>query len=143
MRPNHLAFEIVLEHQTLWVRALGVWTSRDVDEYVRVFRETVRPVIDNPWAVVLDVRQWQTSPAEIFSAARDNSQWCIEHRLACVIALVPNDSLVGWQFVKATSVEVPDYLIRQRVETDQQARESLIAAGFLLAGSLQDEQKVD
>lgn len=136
MRSNHPAFEIELIHQTLWVRAIGIWTSRDVEEYVRAFRELVTPVIDKPWAVVLDARQWQPSPSEIYEAARDNSQWSIEHQLAHVIALVPADHLVGWQFVKVTSVEVPDYLVRQRVDTDQEAIASLIAAGFLPEGSV-------
>lgn len=133
MRSNNAAFELVLEDQTLWVRAFGVWTIRDVEEYVKAFRKTVQPVIDKPWAVVLDVRQWQTSPAEIFVAAQDNSQWCVEHRLAHAVALVPSDSLIGWQFVKSTSVDVPAYLVRQRVDTDEEARNNLIAAGFLKA----------
>ncbi|WP_348733445.1 hypothetical protein [Rheinheimera texasensis] len=131
MRSNHPAFELELEDQTLWVRALGVWTLRDVDDYVRAFRELVAPLIGKPWALVLDVRQWQTSPAEIFAAALDNSAWCLAHQLAHVIALVPADHLVGWQFVKATSVDVPGPLVRQRAGSDEEARQNLLVAGFI------------
>lgn len=131
MLNHNPAFELVLEDQTLWVRAFGVWTVRDVDEYVRAFRELVAPVIQQPWALVLDVRQWQTSPAEIFTAALDNSEWCIAHQLAHVIALVPDDHLVGWQFIKATSVDLPGHLVRQRAASDSEARQSLLAAGFI------------
>lgn len=131
MRSNHHAFELELEDQTLWVRALGVWTLRDVDDYVRAFRELVAPLIGKPWALVLDVRQWQTSPAEIFAAALDNSEWCLAHQLAHVIALVPADHLVGWQFVKATSVDVPGPLVRQRAGSDEEARQNLLLAGFI------------
>ncbi len=131
MRSNHPAFELELEDQTLWVHALGVWTLRDVDDYVRAFRELVAPLIGKPWALVLDVRQWQTSPAEIFAAALDNSEWCLAHQLAHVIALVPADHLVGWQFVKATSVDVPGPLVRQRAGSDEEARQNLLLAGFI------------
>jgi hypothetical protein len=131
MRSNHPAFELVLEDQTLWVRAIGVWTIRDVEEYVRAFRELVAPVISKPWALVLDVRQWQASPAEIFAAALENSEWCLAHQLAHVIALVPADHLVGWQFVKATSVDVPGSLVRQRAGSDEEARQNLLVAGFI------------
>lgn len=131
MRSNHPAFELLLEDQTLWVRALGVWTLRDVDDYVRAFRELVAPIIGKPWALVLDVRQWQASPAEIFAAALDNSEWCLAHQLAHVIALVPADHLVGWQFVKATSVDVPGPLVRQRAGNDEEARQNLLVAGFI------------
>lgn len=131
MRSNHPAFELLLEDQTLWVRALGVWTLRDVDDYVRAFRELVAPIIVKPWALVLDVRQWQASPAEIFASALDNSEWCLAHQLAHVIALVPADHLVGWQFVKATSVDVPGPLVRQRAGSDEEARQNLLVAGFI------------
>lgn len=131
MLNHNPAFALVLEDQTLWVRAIGVWTVRDVEEYVRAFRELVAPVIQQPWALVLDVRQWQTSPAEIFAAALDNSEWCIAHQLAHVIALVPEDHLVGWQFVKATSVDLPGHLVRQRAASELEARKSLTVAGFI------------
>jgi len=139
MRSNHPAFELELEDQTLWVRAFGVWTLRDVDDYVRAFRQLVAPVIGKPWALVLDVRQWQTSPAEIFAAALDNSEWCLAHQLAHVIALVPADHLVGWQFVKATSVDVPGPLVRQRAGSDEEARQNLLVAGFIQPASPAEE----
>lgn len=140
MKRNAPAYMLHLEQQTLWVRAIGVWTSRDIREYIRDFRMTVQPLIDKPWALVLDVREWQTSPKEIFAGVTDNSVWCVQHQLAHVIALLPADHVIGWQFLKATAVEMPESLVRQRADSEQQARENLIAAGFIMAGRRPDEQ---
>ena len=141
MKDANPAYELYLEQQTLWVRAIGVWTSRDINEYIRDFRDIVQPIINRPWALVLDVRDWQTSPQEIFAGVTDNSNWCVQHRLAHVIALLPADHVIGWQFLKATAIEMPDALVRQRADNADEARRNLVAAGFLDVNVLPEEQK--
>ncbi|ALZ76153.1 hypothetical protein [Rheinheimera sp. F8] len=141
MKDAKPAYELCLEQQTLWVRAIGVWTSRDIREYIGDFRDIVQPIIDRPWALVLDVRDWQTSPKEIFAGVTDNSNWCVQHGLAHVIALLPADHVIGWQFLKATAIEMPDALVRQRADTADEARRNLFAAGFLEVNVLPEDQK--
>jgi hypothetical protein len=140
MKYNEPAYVLRLEQRTLWVKAIGVWTSRDISEYIRDFRTTVQPVIGAPWALVLDVRQWQTSPKEIFAGVTDNSIWCVKHHLTHVIALLPADHVIGWQFLKATSIDMPETLVRQRADSEQEARDNLIAAGYLTSSCLSGEQ---
>ncbi|MFN6264468.1 MAG: hypothetical protein ACK4XG_16780 [Chromatiaceae bacterium] len=141
MKVANPAYELYLEQQTLWVRAIGVWTSRDIKEYIEDFRDIVQPIINRPWALVLDVRDWQTSPKEIFAGVTDNSNWCVQHRLAHVIALLPADHVIGWQFLKATAIEMPETLVRQRTDTTDEARRNLVAAGFLDVQVSPDEKK--
>jgi hypothetical protein len=124
-------YDLMLEDRTLWVRAIGVWTVRDIEEYIRDFRATVNSLINAPWALVLDARQWQTSPKDIFAGVTDNSNWCVRNNLAHVIALLPQDHVIGWQFLKATAVEMPESLVRQRASSDEEARQLLLAAGFI------------
>jgi hypothetical protein len=126
-----LAYVLELEHKTLWVQAIGVWTTRDIQAYVRDFRAIVQPIMQSPWALVLDARQWQTSPKEIFSGVTDNSIWCVQHQLAHVIALLPANHVTGWQFLKATAIDMPESLVRQRVDSTEQARHNLVVAGYL------------
>ena len=131
MKNIRHCYEISLHDKTLWVRAIGVWTVRDLEDYIKDFRTTANSLIRGPWALVLDARRWETSPNDIFAGILDNSNWCIRNNLAHVVALLPQDHVIGWQFVKATSVEVPESLVKQRANTDEEARAMLIAAGFL------------
>ncbi len=141
MKNAQPAYRLKLEQRTLWVRAIGVWTVRDIADYIADFRATVQPILGQPWALVLDVREWQTSPKEIFAGVADNSTWCVQHQLAHVVALLPADHVIGWQFLKATAVEMPPSLVRQRADSEQEARNNLVSAGFLAASALSDEQK--
>lgn len=131
MKNMKHCYDLTLEDRTLWVRAIGVWTVRDIDDYIRDFRATVNPVISGPWACVLDVRAWQTSPQDILAGTMDNTLWCVRNNLVHVVALVPKDHIIGWQFLKATSVEMPEHLVRQRAQNEDEARQLLIDAGFI------------
>ncbi len=131
MKNMKICYELTLEDRTLWVRAIGVWTARDIEEYIRDFRAKVNPLISLPWALVLDVRAWQTSPQDILAGALDNTRWCVRNNLVHVVALVPKDHIIGWQFLKATSVEMPELMVRQRAENEEEARNFLRAAGFV------------
>jgi hypothetical protein len=57
-----------------------------------------------------------------------------------VIALLPADHVIGWQFLKATSIDMPETLVRQRAGSEQEARDNLIAAGYLTSSCLSGEQ---
>jgi hypothetical protein len=125
------AFSLNLEHRVLWVRADGVWNERTAHDYVTEFRQLVQPIINEPWAVVLDIRHWQLCPAEVFTILTDNTRWCLEHNLRHVETIYADNAVVMWQFLKATDAVKPDNLV-SRVATDEMAaRQSLQAAGFL------------
>ena len=69
------AFSLQLEQRVLWVRADGVWNTRTANDYVQEFRQMVQPIVSAPWAVVLDFRHWQLSPADVFSILKDNTRY--------------------------------------------------------------------
>ncbi len=48
MKNMKHCYDLTLEERTLWVRAIGVWTARDIDDYIRDFRATVNPIISGP-----------------------------------------------------------------------------------------------
>jgi hypothetical protein len=133
---NRKVFSLSLEQRVLWVTADGIWNNRTAKDYVTQFRQLVQPIITQPWAVVLDIRHWQLSPADVFSILRDNTQWCFSHNLSHVETIYADNAVVMWQFVKATEVtNRPDNLISQVAKDEQTARNVLQAAGFLQTNS--------
>lgn len=128
---NKKAFSLNLEQRVLWVRADGIWNNRTAHDYVTELRQLVQPILAEPWAIVLDIRHWQLSPAEVFSVLNDNTRWCFEHNLRHVETIYADNAVVMWQFLKATDAVKPDNLVSQVATDETAARQSLQAAGFL------------
>ncbi|WP_337878723.1 hypothetical protein [Rheinheimera sp.] len=131
MLVPHKAYQLKLEQRVLWVKAIGVSTVLQTEEYIKAFRETVQPVLHEPWAVVLDMSLWQPSPAQSFALLQDNSVWALAHNLKHVEILLPADPILTWQYLKATDTDKPLDLTRHLASDEQDARQSLIQAGFI------------
>ncbi|GHG73676.1 hypothetical protein GCM10010919_26670 [Alishewanella longhuensis] len=127
------AFQLNLQDKVLWVVADGFWTLATAQAYVKEFRALVTPIVAQPWAVVLDVRAWQVSPAEVFDLLVDNTTWCYQHNLRHVETICADNALVMWQFAKATLADKPAYLVSQLAADEQSAKQALADAGFFVA----------
>lgn len=130
-RRQTKAYQLQLLDQVLWVQALGVSSLLGTEEYIRDFRALASFVFNQPWAVVLDIRQWQASPAQSLDLLRQNSKWAFAQNLHHVELLLPGDEMLAWQYLKATEVEKPTYLTKHIAEDEESARLYLQAAGYL------------
>lgn len=126
------AFQLNLQDKVLWVAADGFWTLATAEAYVKEFRALVKPIVAAPWAIVLDIRAWQVSPAEVFDLLVENTNWCYQHNLQHVETICADNALVMWQFAKATLAEKPAHLVSQIAADEQSAKQALIEAGFVV-----------
>ena len=124
-------FALDLTDKVLTVRAYGVWTYADAKEYVQKMRQLAAPLLDAQWAIVLDAREWQMSPAEVFSLLSDNTLWCYQRNLKCAVTMLPDDKLLQWQFVKSTETTRPADFVSHVAADDAAAQSILRAAGYL------------
>lgn len=125
-------YQLMLHAQVLVASASGITTSRDARDYVAEFRKLVWPIAAQPWALVLDMRHWQPSPADQFAILRDNTLWCMQHNLALAVVLLPANSLLAWQFVQTTNVVKREDFRSFRVTDEAELREVLQREGFPL-----------
>jgi hypothetical protein len=130
-RGQAKAYQLQLMGSVLWIQVFGVSTLLSTEEYIRDFRALVLPVLSEPWAIVMDIRQWQASPSQSLDLLKQNSVWAFTHNLHHVELLSPADEMLTWQYLKATEVEKPHYLTRHIADDEETARISLQAAGYL------------
>ncbi len=130
-RGQAKAYQLQLVERVLWVQVFGVSSVLSTEEYIRDFRALVLPVLSEPWAIVMDIRQWQASPSQSLDLLKQNSVWAFTHNLHHVELLLPADEMLTWQYLKATEVEKPHYLTRHIADDEESARISLQAAGYL------------
>lgn len=128
-------YQLKVIDKTLWVTAYGSSKLSVVQAYVRDFRAEASALIAKPWACVLDLREWQPSPHEALALLQDNTRWCYQHRLQLGIAIVPDNAVSAWQYLKATSEFTPPDAIRYQVKTIAEAEEILSKAGYLNAAT--------
>ena len=130
-RGQAKAYQLQLMGSVLWIQVFGVSTLLSTEEYIRDFRALVLPVLSEPWAIVMDIRQWQASPSQSLDLLKQNSVWAFTHNLHHVELLLPADEMLTWQYLKATEVDKPHYLTRHIADDEETARISLQAAGYL------------
>ena len=125
---HKVAFHLQLEQRLLVVTANGVWTLNDAKEYVQALRKLVQPITGRPWAIIMDTSAWQLSPADVFAVLQDNTRWCFENQLAMAVTILPEDTLLRWQFGKATAINKPDGFISEFAADVATARQMVQAA---------------
>jgi hypothetical protein len=124
-------YQLALEQRTLILRAEGVSTLLSATDLARDYQQLVAPLLDNKWGSLLDLRQWQPSPQQVFAVLRQIVSWSFAHNLRQVDVIQPNDPVLLWQYLKSTDVERPEDVIRTIHDDETAARLSLQAAGYL------------
>lgn len=124
-------YQLALEQRTLILRAEGVSTLLSATDLARDYQQLVAPLLDNKWGLLLDLRQWQPSPQQVFAVLRQIVSWSFAHNLRQVDVIQPNDPVLLWQYLKSTDVERPEDVIRTIHDDETAARLSLQAAGYL------------
>lgn len=130
---NNRYYQIEVIDRTLWVTAYGSSKISVVEAYVRDFRTAASVLVNGAWACVLDLRLWHPSPHETMQLLQDNTRWCYQHGLQLGVAIVPDNPVSAWQYLKATATEAPQHAERYQVKTSEEAQAVLRRAGYLSA----------
>ncbi|MDP4537119.1 hypothetical protein Q3O60_13055 [Alkalimonas collagenimarina] len=123
-------FQIEVEDRVIWVKANGTWTSLTVADYIADIRTKANALAGKPWAIVLDARDWQACPADVFTQLQENTHWCLQRQLRLGVVLLPEQPLLRWQFAKATEGERPEHYQKHVVEDEAAARLIIQQAGY-------------
>ncbi len=125
------AYQLRLESRTVWVKPKGVITVTSAKQYQHDLQQLVQPLIGRPWAMVMDLTNWQPSPLPVVDVLKQITLWCFANQLTHVALIQPDNPLLTWQYLKATDVDKPANFVRVQVSTEFEARQQLVNAGFL------------
>jgi hypothetical protein len=124
-------YQLAVEQQTLVLTPVGVSTLLSTEEMSREFMALASATQKNSWALLLDLRQWQPSPQPVFEVLKQLVSWSFANRLQQVDMIQPNDTILLWQYLKATDVPRPEHVVKKIHDDEATARLSLQAAGYL------------
>ncbi|GAA0368689.1 hypothetical protein GCM10009092_36210 [Bowmanella denitrificans] len=74
-----LPYQMQVINQVLYVRLFGVWSSAVVSKVMQQLPELISPIEHQPWAALVDMRDWIMPTMEALSGFDQIYQWCLAH----------------------------------------------------------------
>ncbi len=124
-------YQLALEQRTVILSAQGMSTPLSTRDLASDYQALVQPLLTAPWALLLDLRQWQLSPQPVFEVLKELVSWSYANNLQQVDVVQPDNAILLWQYLKASDVQRPEKVVRTIHDSEIAARLSLQAAGYL------------
>lgn len=74
----HGQFEIHREGDVIISRLIGAWNAEALQAYQSQYHDWVDAVGGKPWAKLVDLRGWETSPMELIEPYQQFQRRCVE-----------------------------------------------------------------
>jgi hypothetical protein len=89
------SFEVDVKNSVIYEKIYGIWREHTARSYHEDFVREVTPIINRPWAKLIDLTNWKTSSAEVIDIVGDHLAWCIEHNMVASINIINNPVTYG------------------------------------------------
>lgn len=122
----HYSFDVDLEGAVIYEKIHGVWQSKTAESYHHDFMAEVQPLIERPWAKLVDLTNWKTSYPEVIELIGKHLAWCMKYNLALSINVLNNPSTFRQLIKMFSSGATRDvsHTFRTMVEAEQFLREN-------------------
>lgn len=84
--------DIDTENAVVYVKIYGQWTAETAQRYHEEFKRDVQPLLDKPWAKLVDLTSWKTSRNEVTNAIGRHMAWLKANNVALSIYVINNVS---------------------------------------------------
>lgn len=74
----------------VYEKIFGVWRPKTAESYKADFEEEVQPIIDRPWAKLIDLSNWKTSYPEVIDIVGRHLGWCRKHNMQWSVNVINN-----------------------------------------------------
>ena len=124
----HYSFRVDEDNRVIYEKIHGIWQAKTARDYQQDFATEVQPLIDRPWAKLVDLTGWKTSYPEVIKIIGEHLAWCVEHNLALSLNVLNNPSTFRQLLQMFTGGATRDisHTFRTSVEAEQFLRENWI-----------------
>ncbi|MDH4158394.1 MAG: hypothetical protein OEW00_14080 [candidate division Zixibacteria bacterium] len=89
------SFDLDEKHSVIYEKIYGIWRETTARNYHEDFVKEVTPIIDRPWAKLIDLSNWKTSSPEVIEIVGEHLAWCVEHNMVASINIINNPVTYG------------------------------------------------
>ena len=83
-------FEVEESARLLLVKVYGVWRVATAENYAKDFKEEVKPLIEKPWAKLIDLTNWKTAYPEVVTLIGQHNVWCRANNMEWAVYVISN-----------------------------------------------------
>ena len=85
-------FDVDEKNRIIYEKIHGIWQAKTAQDYHEDFKAAVEPLLDQPWAKLVDLSGWKTSYPAVIGIIGKHLKWCREHNLALSVNVLSNPS---------------------------------------------------
>lgn len=89
------SFDVDIENRIIYEKIYGVWRENTAKSYFEDFKKEVSPLLDLPWAKLIDLSNWKTSSPEVIEIIGEHLEWCRKHKMVVSINIINNPVTYG------------------------------------------------
>lgn len=86
------SFDLDVKHAVIYVKIHGIWKPTTAESYHEDFKEEIVPILEQPWAKLIDLSNWKTSYPGVIEVIGKHMEWCRKHNLAMALYVLNNPS---------------------------------------------------
>jgi len=133
MSKWHFQFNIDVDapNRLVYVKIYGIWREDTAHDYLEVFKKEVTPIIENPWARLVDLSNWKTASDEVIAVIGEHIEWCAENNCAIAAYIIDNPITYGqlMQMIEKGQAKESSKTFRTRAEAERFLQEQGYAIG--------------
>ncbi len=114
MQKEHGAFNIEIEENLFLVQFFDAWNFDQTNHYNQEAKRAAAPLIDEPWARIVDLTLWEGGGEETIAPLTDLHRWSQQHN--CLLVVFVNPPLVPKFMLDKYGDPYGDYKIFQSVD---------------------------
>ena len=89
------SFDVDMENRVIYEKIYGVWRESTAKSYFDDFKKEVTPLLDKPWAKLIDLSNWKTSSPEVIEIIGEHLEWCRKNKMVASINIINNPVTYG------------------------------------------------
>jgi hypothetical protein len=86
------SFDVDADSHIIYEKIYGIWTPETAEHYHKDFMEAVKPLLDQPWAKLVDLLNWKTSYPQVVDRIAMHLKWCKQHNMTLSLNVLNNPS---------------------------------------------------
>jgi len=139
MSTWHFEFNVDVDapNQLVYIKIYGVWREDTARSYHTDFKKAVTPIIDKPWARLIDLTNWRTASDDVIEIIGEHIEWCRENNCACAAYIIDNPITYGQLMRMIEKGQAKE--TAKTFRTRQEAEKFLQEQGFTVGTSTDDK----
>jgi len=79
MSNPHGRYTIEREERTIFIRVMGAWNLEGYRDFVAAFKQEALALREQPWGVIVDIREWELSTPEVEAEEDELQLWTLHN----------------------------------------------------------------